>query len=350
MRITALIICFVCISCNTRHINNDLDNLFYGIEDSISYSTCLTNEFLWGMPVKAHYIDSTLIVWEDAGDSLFVLIDPYNKEVIGKYGNRGQGVNEFLQPFSFQTINDSVAAVYDLWKHTLVELNLRNMINGNINYSVLLKDSLNCSHLIPTAEGNFIGLGIFEDCMYKLMDNKGHEIKSFYEYPYKDDTEEKINGRARAMAYQGTFHSNPSKNKAVYAVNSAPIVFFYKIDEGNFIEVKKYIWGFPSYKPEITDNSTSVVTSKDDKRGFVDAYATDKYVYLAYSGKSYRDFDLKAYSADILYVFDWEGNPVRKYYLNTDITCLCVSDNDDMMYAFSKIPEPTLIVFNLVNK
>lgn len=56
-------------------------------------------------------------------------------------------------------------------------------------------------------------------------------VKSFFEYPYRDEVERKIPNRVRGMAYQGTVKSNPAMTKLVYAVRTAPIVFFYNINE-----------------------------------------------------------------------------------------------------------------------
>lgn len=349
-KVVVLLALLISVSCSTSHKSADLDQLFSGTEQRISHTLCLSEEFLWGTPARIHYADSTLIARDDSGDGLFVLIDTKRKQVIGTYGSRGQGVNEFLQPSSFQTINDTVVGVYDVWKRALVELNLRNMIRGVVDYPVVLKSSLMSTSVVPTAFDTFVGLGIYEDCMLKLMDKNGKVIASFFEYPYKDDTEKEIKGRARAMAYQGTFHSNPAKDKAVYAVNGAPMVYFYKMEQENITEMNRFVFGYPSYKPELTEHSTSALMSKDDKKGFIDSYVTNKYVYLAYSGKSYGECQLKAFSASVIYVFDWNGIPVRKYNLDVDITSFCVSDNDRELYGFSNIPEPTLVCFGLENE
>ena len=49
----------------------------------------------------------------------------------------------------------------------------------------------------------------------------------------------------------------------------------------------------------------------------------------------------------IIYVFDWNGNAVKKYELNIPVTLISVDDEDKVLYAFSNMPDPELIKFKL---
>ena len=43
----------------------------------------------------------------------------------------------------------------------------------------------------------------------------------------------------------------------------------------------------------------------------------------------------------------WNGEAIKKYELNVPVTLISVDNKDEMLYAFSNMPDPELIRFKI---
>lgn len=77
------------------------------------------------------------------------------------------------------------------------------------------------------------------------------------------------------------------------------------------------------------------------------AYATDNYVYLLYSGKTFRDAGTNTYKANVIYRLSWEGKPMGKFEMDYPLTNFCVSDDDGILYALADKGELELVEYAL---
>lgn len=104
------------------------------------------------------------------------------------------------------------------------------------------------------------------------------------------------------------------------------------------------------YAPSTGNNIYAKIDSKNSE-GYVDAYTTEKYIYLLYSGRVSRNSDLESIERSILsnhiLVFTWDGEPVVEYETDVDLKNFCVSDSDDILYAIAYTPDPQLVSFVL---
>lgn len=342
-----LLILFIFLSSCTKGDNmHKLDNSFSETK-KISAVNCLDNELLFGRPYCIHYADSSIVIYDDLTDSIFTLIDLKDDNSVFRFGRKGEGSDEFLQVFSLCNLNsDSLIGVYDVFKHTLSEMNLRRVKEGIIHFPVVAKDSLMSINIRPTKYGTYLGLGFYENNMISLM-GSCIDSRYFFEYPYQDDQEKAISNRLRGMAYQGTLCSNKSLDKFMYAVRSAPIFMLYSVRDDTVDETYKWIGGYPIYKTEDTDTSRSAPMSAENKQAFVNAYATDKYIYMLYSGKSFKEAGIKAFSGNVIYQMTWNAEPVCKFELDLPIMNFCVSDSDNEIFALADKDEIVLVKYSL---
>lgn len=61
--------------------------------------------------------------------------------------------------------------------------------------------------------------------------------------------------------------------------------------------------------------------------------ATSKYVYALYSDKKMYENNRKS---DTVLVFDWDGNPIKKYSLDTDAYYIAVDSTQQSLFAAVK--------------
>ena len=219
---------------------------------------------------------------------------------------------------------------------------------GIRNYSILIKDTIpGTIKVLPTAFNTFVSLGFYEDCMFRLWGSGLIEEKKYAEYPYRDKKEQQIANNLRGMAYQGIIRVNSNMNKFVYAVNTSEIIYFYKMDTVDISLIKKYEMNYPVYKTQVDGDMRAAPISSLNNSTFISLGTSPQYVYALYSGKNFKEKGLEALTGTIIYVFDWNGNAVKKYELNIPVTLISVDDEDKVLYAFSNMPDPELIKFKL---
>lgn len=336
--------------CACKNVKTDcqIDDLFTN-RIFLEYEKIPSNGYIWGTPMDMIYCDSAIIVFDEKSeDGLFHLGDLNDLDSIYDFGKKGQGVNEFLMPFDIQLFGKSSISVYDLYKKTLNVMNISDVKNRISNFSVLTKDTIpGTIKVFPTAFNTFVSLGFYEDCMFRLWGTGLIEEEHFMEYPYKDGDEKQIANRLRGMAYQGIIRLNPFMDKFVYAVNTSEIIHFYKINNTDISLIKKYEMNYPIYKTQVEGDMRAAPISSSNNSTFISLCISPKYVYGLYSGKNFKENGLETLAGTIIYVFDWNGEAIKKYELNVPVTLISVDNKDEMLYAFSNMPDPELIRFKI---
>jgi len=279
--------------------------------------------------------DTCFYTWDNKKSSFF------------RFGNRGQGPDEFLHPSSLQCTSDTTIGIYDLFTKRFDEIRFpleRYEVKKTNN--VLFESRT--FRIIKTNNNQYLGIGAYEESMFTLYDSLGRKINSFFEYPYKNKEEGKIKNHLRAMAYQGCLISNPSMTKCVYACSKGDILHFYTIQKDNIEVIKRIEKIYPQYITEEENGGFGAPMSKDNMVGYIHAYATDKYVYLLFSGKTINDyFSLnKREDGDNLFVYNWDGEVVKQFKLDIACQYFCVH-HDTKMIAIAEYPEPCLVSFDL---
>ncbi len=346
---TLIVLClFLLFSCSSNNNSKAFDDIFEEA-DSLNYSEMLFKDYLWGTPMDMMYLDSSLFVFDERNESgLFHVIELDRLDSIHSFGEKGQGDNEFVMPFDFQLINNTVVGVFDLANKSLYPVDLREVKRHLYKYPIYAKDTIaNTIKLIPTIYNTFVAQGFYDDCVFKLWGSGMNEIRSYGEYPYKDADEKSIENRLRGMAYQGMIRSNPSRNKFVYAVKSANIIYFYEINPKDLVLVKKYEYNYPKYITKVQGDARSAPMAPDNNKTFISLCTSERYVYALYSGKNFKSNGLEAFSGNIMYVFDWSGKPIKKFVLNASLTQICVNRNDRELFGFSNMREPVILKFRL---
>ncbi len=263
------------------------------------------------------------------------------------FGNKGQGPNDFLHPFSIQLINDSTIGSMDMSANTYMEFRIPQE-GEEVEITKRMKFNFNARPLrmIKTAHNQYIGLSM-QNSLFVMMDSTGNELNSFFEYPYRNKDELQLENRYRSYAYQGVLSANPTKTNYVYTPFNGEIIHFYTIENGNIKLINKIEKEYPLYKNNSDKTSTGVITSTECILGYISSYATEEFVYALFNGKKRIDQKRNDFEASILRVFDWNGTLKKEYELDIPCSHLCVSDDNSKLWAIATQPEMTLVSFNL---
>ncbi|MDR1583354.1 MAG: TolB-like 6-bladed beta-propeller domain-containing protein [Prevotellaceae bacterium] len=313
----------------------------------LNHSAVYDNELLIGQCVSL-VASSNHIIGVDAQnlDKLFFVQNIADTSSFFHFGDKGQGPGEFIYPFSIQLVDDSSLFVYDLMLKKINRINI-DFESGRTDITGQLLDEKLCFSVVSTAYGQYLGIGAFIDEMFILLDSTGVRTSMFFEYPYKDESEKNISNSVRAMAYQGKIKTNTSRTKLVYSAAFADILYFYNIERKDLRIIKKIENRFCKYKPEENSGTISAPIMSDNEHGCIDLYATDQYVYMLYSGRSFKKYQEKIGESNRLRIYDWQGNLLLEVEIDLPCKNLCVSANDTFLWAIAEMPEPKIVAYDL---
>lgn len=230
---------------------------------------------------------------------------------------RGRGPGEITGSSCLQKSGGS-AVIYDF--------------NSGICTSIDLRETIRTRTPVLDTIGNFRGktpkplyLGVCgkygfvsgnsmdETVWYSFFDPEGNILSSVPAFGYKELS---AYDRDYILSWHlsSKYVSNPSGTRVCVANVACPSLSFAAVDSGLMTEYKRYEIAPPEH-------------ALQDKSAFQRAFADDKYVYLIYSGYMVRGDILPSHACNHLVIYDWEGNPVRHYYLSRHISSIHVKDN-----------------------
>ena len=84
---------------------------------------------------------------------------------------------------------------------------------------------------------------------------------------------------------------------------------------------------------------------RSNVRGFFDVASSDDSIYLLYSGRTRETQAELDSECSHLLVYDWDGNPVRRYELEKTINSIYL--HEGRIYGTSMHPASRIYVYNL---
>lgn len=287
--------------------------------------------------------DSSLVIQNFDADSLLLILNLKNKNITS-YIPLGNGPNEFTRIDISQKISDSTFLFQDTNSAQLYEMNI---ITGEIKKGYGFEDSRYLE--VVKMKDNYIATGIFDEGMFAIRNNKD---SVYYLHKYPNDKIDDSKTQAKALAYQGKLLANESNERFIFCSTQFSYFEIFQYNENTINSIKKSYIGEYDYVVS-PDHSSRVFAHpyENNREGYIDAYITDKRIYLLYSGRSIGDTNIttheKASLANIILVYDWDGNPLVQYVSDVDLERICVNISENIIYAISYNPDPEIVFFEL---
>jgi len=293
-------------------------------------------------------------------DSLMIIRDPFSEpiyyiykitgentiEYVSGFGTRGQGPNEFIDNLGIQITDNDTLTIFD-------KSLLRNYL---ITKNSLVKDTVSMvTEYLPNAasfSNNFIklgnnlyfGNGTFEEGPFAFYCN---DSKIFPPIPYPNDGITATNMQ-KGMVYQGDLIKQYKGNKIAYAAYDGRIFEIYEFTQDTVInKIFSDIYEYPQYEPKNTPDYLEANLKKDNKFGFFTLSATHEYIYALYCGKMINEKN--AFSSNIIYVYDWNGQKIKKYILDKEIVGMCANSRNDKIYGLYEDADDDILKVVRVN-
>jgi hypothetical protein len=352
-------ISFVCIiviitiqSCANSNKGNNNNIRSFSKFDTAS-TICFTNLIkvdslkLW----KLFLYDSTLIGWniKNATDFLAYQYDLQTNKLIRKFIKGGRGLGETLGAFS-GGIKGRLFWFHDLTLNKIViEYLSENREKGPSNLEYTQQMPFNKFYysvqLVDTTKLLAAGL-------YSNQELKNSNINELDFIDIKNQT--KVRGYGHfpvsppgipvgswIMAHEGFVFLKPTNDKAIIAYRFMDQIKIFDLINSKSQTIK----GPEGFKLEFTPINVNGVDemqrNKNTRFGYIGGSVTNEFIYLLFSGRKENSSPSNSSSnsnnvTNIMYVFDWSGNPIKKILMCRNITCFVVSETNKIMYGFDE--------------
>lgn len=301
--------------------------------DLVKCSTFLSYLF------EMEYSDSVLIVNEFPDPKYCLKIIDLRTKKVRNFAKKGKGPNEIqAQACDFK-----------------IDRKSRNlMISDHKCYYTYPIDSLLNQHDIPVSSFNCqpekVSFLKTVYCNGKITGNAIENRFALYNI-YTKQSIGKCNYRTGPLVDQANFYPHPSKDVIAFFQSKAAIMGIIQVEDQDLTIKENCFW--ESEDKEVISRKTRYsVQKKGARNGFITASVSENYVYVLYSGKIFNHRSEEslsnAFFSEFVYVFDWNGNPIKHYKLDQEVRSIAIDEENGTLYAASYSGgEPHIIKYQL---
>jgi hypothetical protein len=289
-------------------------------------------------------IDSFLIVSTPfEPQSILSIYSKKDGQVIGTFGKRGKGPDEFTQPHIYQLDNKTLS-LWDVnrkYAEIYIEENRNKDLKFSISNRISIKDG--GMKLIRFSSNRLISI-INSDGMFSLFNNNGELVgKSFGENPLKINNNE-------YDRFQGYISILNFKNIFVFGTSNLGYLCAYEIDREDkpLLKWEIYLHQKPFY--ELINNKIKWDKEKH-LQGIKDLQIHNDKILVLYSGKSISlpGNTPEGALSNTLFLLDINGKLLKKYNLDIPILKFHFSGDDNAIYGISMSDDWQIVKYNFPN-
>jgi hypothetical protein len=342
-----LIISIIILTTSCRKENSYQNASSFSFSDfgnsTLLHGTDMTFDDLLMRPVDFRVIDSLLVMRNRGTEYQFHIFNTQNTKKIGELIPFGNGPNEMIEPAIIPS-DDSFIWILDKMKRSVSKCSLN--ISTDTSYIEILKKITIQEYADQAAIINKNILAVILNPAMKrfcLYDNTGLLIKDFGEYPEcKSDYAE----YEKMEAFFCDFIINHKKNRLLMSYKQTDLIDIYDL-EGNLI---KRLHGpeqfYPAVKQEQNGEQIKVrAQSGKSRHAYFTPRNAGEEVFILYSGKVF-DKERPSYLMNNIFVFDWDGNPIRRYELDNPCFSFDVDPKNKTIYTLSDNPDFHITKYN----
>ena len=337
-----LLLCVLITACKE---NNSPFEHFKGKPLEKIYPSKIVNLEEFGILKPFHFIqidDSMFVVQDLKTENIFNIINLSSKKVICGV-NKGQGPDDVITPTSLLYWNNKIF-IWDAVQKKMNEIIISSDSTLKIKEFYTVDTKMPILFYINLLDSTFIANSMFEDYWLAEMNKEG-EIISTIDYPIREETKDLPKIMLPSLFSSIKMANSPDNKRVVVTTGSQGIIsLLYRTDSG--IKEYKQIKYLPP-KISITPMGNAAFTS-DNTKGFGAVDCDDQYIYAIYSGRTYNTHPTSANNCEHLLVYDWEGNPIKRYIMDIPIYYnISYNKEKNCIYGLAENPEGMLVEYQL---
>ena len=300
---------------------------------------------------KAIPYDGWYAVHKFGGSNALDIISIQNKEKI-ECLRIGRGPGEVSHIGGIQEYAGDIYA-FDVNLKTLYSIDIAESIAAgeqkfaeslNLRKNDKPHDFLNEPYSLFKFKDGLIATGIFQNGIwFGSIDENGNIISGI---PLVDFESTKELSATERSAFQLSSYISvcPDGSRGVCAMLYCGAFSIFDISGNILHEKMRKIY----YEPKVISMSGEMISPAHDgeeTKGFFSAESTEDLIYLLYSGRTWNEYSDAYSECSHLLVYDWDGNPVRRYELEKTINSIYL--HEGRIYGTSMHPEARIYVYNL---
>lgn len=296
------------------------------------------SEAVVSMPMDIKKVNNLLYISDFSRDSLLHCYDLNRQCFVKKMLPQGQGANEFLSPIEY-FFSDTTLFIHNRWHFTAQEYTFHEADFSIEPRKEKLRLPQSVDRIIPVKNNKYIASGVFDDCRFQILDATGKCIAKCGDFPAYQEGEENIPYTAKAMFHQLQLGYNRFLDRLA-AVSSNVLEIWDDTPDGLTLRKRQLLAPYHYMFEESPDGVYAANDNPEAELGARGLAVSERYVYVLYNPNTHRAHEERSESRNSeIWMFNWEGEPVRKIMTDTRIECLCVDKEDTLFYCIMAAPD-----------
>ncbi len=331
-----IVIIFTALSCQSNRDPLSFSPPVFKEQKSVNIIDIKIDKLLYNI-LNLDIIEDKIVATAFDGTNAVSIFDKNNGKLINSVMPVGRGPGEYTSHHLLLNASGDSVYVYDLQNRSVSTYASEEFIKRSLPNRVVMLDKSNMYlNATPLTDGKYLSFPI-KGARFANHEADGKLISSYNKYPsFKEITDT----LSIHYMYRGLEKTDvkPDGSKFVSTNSLGSILEIFSIKDDLITLEKEQRF----YAPKITINDTKrVVVQPDCLIGLMDLKTTDQYIYAIFSGKQNKEINGNKVSGKYVYVFDWNGKPVKSYNLNKDITKLAIDEASQRAYVVTKDQDST---------
>lgn len=325
-----VISCLIIVGCepaNTVFNNNSTSFSKFPREDTVVFKKFY--EYKEGIAGMLKLVDSTLIIFNvQPGSNNFLNNYALKSGILSNgYFGKGRGPSEALAPSAIG-VNSNSLWLQDITLNKVFTIDKNRIISKNTSVSFDEYPHENHYYMIDFRDSlHFFGVGNVNS-EYKIQEIDLISGKVINEFGKIEEIPDNMSLLLFKSVYQSLIFAKPTGDKLVLPYRYIDAIEIFNTETGSGVA----ILGPEKYDVKYIPLPHGMSRTDETKFAFVNGTVTNEYIYLAYSGRTRESSN--SYDGNCIYIYDWNGNPIRKLILNKFIQGMAVSKDNEILYAF----------------
>jgi cytochrome b involved in lipid metabolism len=291
-------------------------------------------EYKKGSPKGLHLVDSILIIHNgNRGQEFFFYNYSLRKKQLSKgYLRKGRGPGEAIGVVSAGVKNNNFW-VHDVTLKKILTIDKNEILREN-NKALKFKEyPIKDDMYRIDFSNNFNYLSVANSSSdYKVVEKELVSDKTINEFgKFKNIPKDKPVISVKD-AYTSYIYSRPSGGKLVIPYRYTDVIEIYDLKKHSNFAVQGPEKFNVDFKIGERNGNYYMKKTKKTRKAFVNGAVTEKYIYMLYSGHKKSDGNWSY--GKYIYVYDWDGKPIKKITLDRYIYTFSISENDEMIYSY----------------
>ena len=326
-----------------------LTNDQYGFTQKVTLSSeKLASSNLINKASSLHLFGNYLFVYDWGQEYQYKVIDITSDRLIREFAKNGEGPCEVGMPTSLNWLdkNRNLIGINDRRRFKMQRFELTHLTEPSDDncQELPVKLNINFQRVVQLDSTAFLGYGLFQGRYALQLLGSDKVIESTIGFP-QDEDQQNADYQVLAMAYQGDLLKHPVEKKVVSTSTDSFSLDIIELKPDKEVSLIKRIqhWA-PDYKG-VSGEIISADMISGNRHGAIGAAVSNDFIYLLFSGKSNEDET--AFQSDRVFVYDWEGNPIKILSLDHYVSAIAVDEADQVLVGFLDARDPALLKYDL---